>query len=131
VAALDADYDWIAKEKHLFGAAEYDFSALDPRKAYEEYKSAGERLQQLREKGIQRQVRGILGLCLPCWHSPTLFPGTKGGPRGGKEWGAGRWREWLRRSAGWLMGVSGKCRRSVAAYCWWHISVVPGRVSAP
>jgi hypothetical protein len=57
VAALDADYDWIAKEKHLFGSAEYDFSSLDPRKAYEEYKAAGERLQQLREKGIQRQVR--------------------------------------------------------------------------
>jgi hypothetical protein len=53
---LEADYDWILREKHLFNTGEYDFSAIDPQKAYAEYEETGKRLQQLKEHGIQRQV---------------------------------------------------------------------------
>lgn len=58
---LEADYDWIAREKRNFGSGEFDFTTIDPRKAAAEYEDTGKRLEQLKEKGgVNRQVR-VLG----------------------------------------------------------------------
>ena len=57
----EESYDFILREKHMFGSGEYDFQAIDPNKAYAEYEETGKRLQQLKEHGIQRQVSSGFG----------------------------------------------------------------------
>jgi hypothetical protein len=53
---LEADYDWIVREKANFGRGEYDFDALNPEAIYQEYQETEQRIKELKEAGLLRQV---------------------------------------------------------------------------
>eukprot|EP00775_Hariotina_reticulata_P003904 gene3904-4158_t len=53
---LEADYDWIVREKANFGRGEYDFDALNPEAIYQEYQETEQRIKELKEAGLLRQA---------------------------------------------------------------------------
>lgn len=64
---LEADYDWISREKANFGKGEYDFERQDAAAIYREYEETEKRLKELKEHGgIQRQVWAGVVLLLGC-----------------------------------------------------------------
>jgi len=58
---LEADHDWIPREKASFGKkkGEFDFAAVDARKCYEEYEATTLRLKAMRERGVERQAEAM------------------------------------------------------------------------
>uniref|UniRef100_A0A383VT73 Structural maintenance of chromosomes protein n=1 Tax=Tetradesmus obliquus TaxID=3088 RepID=A0A383VT73_TETOB len=54
---LEADYEWVAREKAGFGRGEYDFEKVDVDALYREYEETEKRLKEIKEHGgLERQA---------------------------------------------------------------------------
>ncbi|WIA36580.1 hypothetical protein OEZ86_007870 [Tetradesmus obliquus] len=57
VERLEADYEWVAREKAGFGRGEYDFEKVDVDALYREYEETEKRLKEIKEHGgLERQA---------------------------------------------------------------------------